>query len=145
MEAENDSTAMFAGTRHGSLQNADAVLTQLRGWLSGVDLSDFRAGAPVRLSVAIDDVYPTGEPVTVTVTPSEATAEIRYQLDQLSTPAAESNSAMAPVPPMSGAVPASDGPIELEIPAPGPGLYRVTLSGGAEVEPVSDLVVVAPR
>ncbi len=144
MEAKDDSTAMFAGTRHSSLQNTDAVLTQLRGWSSGVDLTDFRAGAPVRLSVDLDDVYAAGEPLTVTVTPSQATAEIWYRLEQLSTAEGGSDSAMASMPPMRGAVRASDGPTELEIAAPGPGLYRVTLGGGAEVEPVSDLVVVAP-
>ena len=142
MEAQNDSTAMFAGTRHASLQNTDAVLTQLQGWLEQVDLTDFRAGAPVRLSVELDDVYRVGEPVAVTVTPNEATAEIRYKLQQLVDPGAKESEQL--VPPVTGSVSAIDGANELEIAAPGPGLYRLTLSGGTEVEPVSDLLVVAP-
>ena len=142
MEAQDDSTAMFAGTRHASLQNTDAVLTQLRGWLEQVDLTDFRAGAPVRLSVELDDVYRVGEPVAVTVTPNEATAEIRYELQQLADPGVnEQDQLPAPV---TGSVSAIDGANELEIAAPGPGLYRLTLSGDKDVEPVSDLLVVAP-
>lgn len=148
IEAEDDSTSMFAGTRHASLQNADSVLTQLRGWLSGVDLRNFRAGSPVRLSVDLQDVYPSDGPLHVTVTPSAATTEIRYQLEQLAVPGMErdgSTTALPPGVPMAGVLPAIDGACELEIPNSGPGLYRLTLSGTAEVEPVSDLVVVAPR
>ena len=142
MEAQNDSTAMFAGTRHSSLQNTDAVLTQLRGWLEEVDLTDFRAGAPVRLSDELDDVYRAGEPVTVTVTPNEAIAEIRYELQQLAGPGARESEQLGP--PVTGTKSAIDGANELEIAAPGPGLYRLTLNGGTDVEPVSDLLVVAP-
>ncbi|WP_256841740.1 lipase/acyltransferase domain-containing protein [Ornithinimicrobium cryptoxanthini] len=148
MEAQDDSTAMFAGTRHSSLQNADAVLTQLRGWLSGVDLTDFRAGAPVWLSVGLQDVYAVGEPVTVTVTPSDGIAEINYQLEQVADPlvAGEDGSPTGvTVPPVTGGMPAADGTNLLEIPSPGPGLYRLTLTGRPEVEPVSDLLLVAPR
>jgi pimeloyl-ACP methyl ester carboxylesterase len=142
MEAGDDATAMFAGTRHASLQNADAVLVQVRGWLSGVDLGAFRAGAPVRLAVGLEDVHAAGEPLRISVTPTESVAEIRYRLE----PVAAGPGAEGAVPgfaPVTGAVPAVDGMNELEIVAPGPGLFRVVLSGGAEVEPVSDLVVVA--
>jgi hypothetical protein len=142
VEAQDDSTSMFAGTRHGSLQNADAVLTQLRGWLTGVDLRSFRAGAPVRLSLAIQDVYPSDEPVHGTVTPSAATSEIRYELEMLTRPA---DPTAATAPPSYGTLAVVDGPREFEITPRGPGCYRLTLTGSIEVEPVSDLLVVAPR
>lgn len=137
-EATDDSDAMFAGTRHASLQNADAVLTQLRGWLTGVDLRNFRAGGPVRLSLDVGDLYPAGEPVTFTVTPSAATGAIDYTLEWLGGP-------VHGAPRVTGTVPTGDGPREVEVPSVPLGGYRLTLTGGAEVEPVSDLLVVAPR
>ncbi|WP_416211076.1 lipase/acyltransferase domain-containing protein, partial [Frankia sp. Cr2] len=45
-EADNEWNALFAPARHASLQNTDAVLTQVRGWMTSVDLKKFRAGAP---------------------------------------------------------------------------------------------------
>ncbi len=136
LEANSDEGAMFAGTRHASLQNADAVLTQLRGWLSGVDLSSFRAGAPVRLSLDMEDVHPIDEGVRFTVTPSAATAALQYRLDALDG---------SGVPPLAGTVPMADGPREVVATVTRPGCYRLSLSGVAEVEPVSDLLIVAPR
>lgn len=145
IEREADLAAMSAGTRHSSLQNADAVLTQLKGWLTPVALTNWRAGAPVWLSVALDDVYRVGDPVTVSVLPSAATDKIHYRLEQLSRPGVESEQDVALVPPVTGTVPASDGPTNLEIPTSDSGLYRLTLDGGVDVEPVNDLVVVAPQ
>ncbi|MFS0704427.1 hypothetical protein AB6N23_07890 [Cellulomonas sp. 179-A 9B4 NHS] len=70
LELDDDEGAMFAGTRHSSLQNADAVLTQLKGWMTTADLRGFRAGGQVRLSLDLDDVHPTDAGVAFTVTPS---------------------------------------------------------------------------
>ena len=57
--------AMFAGTKHGSLQNADAVIQQLKGVLTGLDLDlgDFRDAGLVTLE--IDDLHASGEDVTI--------------------------------------------------------------------------------
>lgn len=146
IEADDDSTAMFSGTKHASLQNADPVLTQLRGWMSGVDLGDFRAQEPVWLAVDLADVHRAGEPIHVAVTPSEAVADIQFTLEMLAEPASGGEVPPTPaVPPVTGTVPAADGTTDLELPTQPPGLYRLTLSGRAEVEPVSDLLIVAPR
>jgi hypothetical protein len=42
---DDERNGVFAGTRHASLQNADAVLVHVRGVLSGQRLGRFR---PVR-------------------------------------------------------------------------------------------------
>jgi pimeloyl-ACP methyl ester carboxylesterase len=57
--------AMFAGTKHGSLQNADAVIQQLTGVLTGLDLDlgAFRDEGLVTLE--IDDLHEHGEDVTI--------------------------------------------------------------------------------
>ncbi|MFI7494383.1 hypothetical protein ACH9D2_06645 [Kocuria sp. M4R2S49] len=148
LEISDDSAAKFAATRHSSLQNAGDVLTQLRGWVSGTNLDNFKAGGLVRLEVDLRDIYPVDEPIHVTVTPSTGTARIDYRLEQLATPQTAKTSndnGSVSVPPIVDSIQAVDGPNEIDIPNPGPGLYRMTLSGTAEVEPVSDLVVCAPR
>lgn len=138
LELDDDSGAMFAGTKHSSLQNADAVLTQLKGWMTGADLTGFRAGGPVRLSVELDDVHAAGEPVTFSVTPSAMTGPIHYLLEWLGGP----SHAQRPVIGLAGVV---DGTRHVESPSVLPGAYRLTLTGDAQVEPVSDLLVVAPK
>lgn len=95
----------------------------------------------------MDDTYAAGETIAVTVTPSEATAEIRYTLQQLAeaVPGPEGAAPTEGKPAITGTVPATDGTNVVDLPATGPGLYRLPLSGGTDVEPVSDLLVVAPR
>jgi len=138
-EVDDDSEAMFAGAKHGSLQNTDAVLTQLRGWMTGVDLSAFRGGAVTWLRLGLADACPSGEPVPVTVEPTEAVGPLSYRLELLGGP---TDRAVAPV---TGTVSAKDGVREFELPAQEPGCYRLTVTGEDGVQPVSDLFVVAPR
>ncbi|OJF11467.1 lipase/acyltransferase domain-containing protein [Couchioplanes caeruleus] len=73
IEHSADGSEWFAGTRHSSLQNADAVLLQIRRSLvtPSLNLAQFRAMAPVTISVDLADVYPPGEPPTVRVRPSD--------------------------------------------------------------------------
>lgn len=149
MEWEDDRTAVFSGTRHGSLQNAPSILSHTAGWLgfADVDLSAWRNAGPVKLSVAVDDVYPVGEDIAFTVEPSQATLTLRYQLDQLTevAPGPAESRASHGRSPVTGKVEADDGTNYIEIPAQPPGLYRLTVTGDRRVEPVSDLVLVAPR
>ena len=72
LELSRDRREMYAATRHGSLQNADAALTQLHGALSSLyfDLGDFRGerpAAPVRVGLEVDDVYDAGAPIALGV------------------------------------------------------------------------------
>ncbi len=138
LEMDEDEGAMFAGTKHASLQNADAVLTQLKGWMTVADLRGFRAGGPKRLSLDLADLHAAGEPVVFTVTPSQATGALRYTLEWLGGPSSGQ-------PEVSGAAVSVDGPRLVEVPPVQQGLYRLALTGEADVEPVSDLLVVAPR
>lgn len=138
LEIDNDDGAMFAGTRHASLQNADAVLTQLKGWMTIADLTGFRAGGPKRLSLDLADLHAAGDPVVFTVTPSGTTGALRYTIEWLGGPSSEQ-------PTVSGATEPVDGPRFVEVPPLQPGLYRLSLAGDSDVEPVSDLLVVAPR
>jgi hypothetical protein len=69
--------AMYAGTKHGSLQNADAVIRHLTGVLTGlnIDLGGFRhMAAPVALEV--EDVVAADEPVEVRARPSQDDASL---------------------------------------------------------------------
>jgi pimeloyl-ACP methyl ester carboxylesterase len=142
LELDDDADAMFSGTRHASLQNARAVLTQISGWASGVDLGRFRLAPPqVRLAVDLLDAYPADEPVHLTVTPTAVTGELTATLEYLGGP----DGAPAPAGPVTVTLGTADGPREVELPHAGPGGYRVSVSGSPAVEPVSDLLVVAPR
>ena len=54
---------VFVAERHGSLQNADPVLVQLAGLLSGLPPDGFREASAV--SLRIDDAYVAGESITI--------------------------------------------------------------------------------
>jgi len=134
LEAAEESAAMYASTRHASLQNADAVLTQVRGWLTGAQLGHFRAGAAVSLSLDLEDAYPAAMGVQATVLPSEATADLVATLEWVTGPGRA-------VPPVSVTLPVQDGPRDIRISPPAPGCYRLTVTGANDVEPVSDLLL----
>jgi pimeloyl-ACP methyl ester carboxylesterase len=134
---EGEARAAFASTRHASLQNADAVLTHVHGVLTAPrDLNQVRAvGAPTTLSVDLDDVYLTDEPVRVSVRSSAAGEPLEAVVDDTSTGA---RAAQAPLPLTD------DEWRTVELPPLPPGAYRVTVSGDpSRVEPVADLFGVA--
>ncbi len=66
IELSSDGNEMFAATQHGSLQNADAVLTQLEGLVTGMslDLSLFR-GPERTVALEVDDVFFDDESIIV--------------------------------------------------------------------------------
>ena len=72
LELEREENAMFTAERHASLQNDDAVLIQLGGVLSGLDLdlAAFRQVFPmVGLALDVEDAFLAGEPMTVRAAP----------------------------------------------------------------------------
>lgn len=75
LEMSNNSSATYAATQHGSLQNADAVLIHLTGVLSGFDL-DLGAFKKPRITVAleVDDLYFVGDSVWIRARPNKETA-----------------------------------------------------------------------
>src|SRR3974390_2301563 len=75
-------TAMYAATQHGSLQNADAVIDDLVGVLSGFafNLTPFdqvKIKTPVALEV--EDVFFAGEPVVVRARPKSRDNDVKLR------------------------------------------------------------------
>jgi pimeloyl-ACP methyl ester carboxylesterase len=136
-ELEKEANAMFASERHASLQNEDAVLVQLRGVMSGLDIDfpSFRDAFPtIGLGLELDDAYQTGEPVQVRVRPEEEPAEsLLVQVFD-----GETNEEVA----RETLTPADDGWHEAELRPLQEGTYRLTAFGSGRVEPVTDLFVV---
>jgi pimeloyl-ACP methyl ester carboxylesterase len=136
-EARTDDEAMFSSDKHASLQNADAVQTQVRGWLNDLDLGEYLARVPPTVAVDAAEVYEAGQPIHVALTPSAAMAELTVTLTWVGGP----GPAAAPTPAVT--VPFPDASVDVELPPTGPGVYRLQVSGQA-IETVSDLLTVAP-
>lgn len=126
---------MFSAARHASLQNNDGVLTQLHGVLKTghIPLGQFR-GAPVKLSVQLDDLYSLDEPVRIRargVLPE--TPPLSVLLESIEDQSKQTLKMKR----------AADGWYELE-PLPQPaGTYRATVYGNVNIEPVTDVFIVA--
>jgi hypothetical protein len=132
-----EAQAAFAASRHGSIQNADAVLAHLQGILTTPrDLGAVRAvGAPVTLSFDIDGIFSRQEPVQFAVRPSE----VGVLLDAI----IESTNGSTPRQ-MATLGPSDDEWLRRELPPMAPSVYRITVSGDpTQVEPVTDVFAVA--
>lgn len=150
LELSAERREMYAATRHGSLQNAEAVLAHVHGAISGLyfDLGTFRKPAPPRARVGLDldDAYGAGEPALVSV-----------QLDG----AADDGSGAAPAARALALVVCdveSDAEVQrvavaglapgearaVELPPLAAGAYRLRVVGGDAVEPAEDTFVVLP-
>lgn len=66
-ELSESAREVFAAEMHGSLQNADGTLANLKGVITqpGIDLRKFREEIPTQLTLDLDDVVPAGEPMSV--------------------------------------------------------------------------------
>jgi hypothetical protein len=136
IELEHDENAMFTSERHGSLQNEEAVLVQLRGVLSGLDIdfSAFRSAVPtIGLGLELEDVYEAGEPVLVRVRPEDEPG------DRLIVEAVDVEGG---TPTRATLRPDGEGWHEAEIGPLPEGVYRLTAFGSGPVEPVSDVFAV---
>ena len=133
LELSAERREMFAATRHGSLQNADAVLAHLRGAISGLyfDLGEFRRFEPgvVHLGLELDDLYTAGAPVPLRVRPDAEGVALHAVASD-----AESDAEAARVPLAAGA----DGWHTAALPPLPAGTYRLRVQGGEGVEPVVD-------
>jgi hypothetical protein len=127
---------MYAATRHGSLQNDDATLTQLNGNLTSlyIDLGDFMRGdtspGATHLSLDLEDLYWEGEPVSVRVRADREVSGLRATLVNADTGAEVSSLPLTAAP---------DGWQRGELGAVPAGLYRVVVGGGDSVAPVADV------
>lgn len=70
-ELAGEGREVFVATRHASLQNSDAVLTQLEGVITGYDLDltryRTRDSSPLRLCLDVEPAYWHDEPVSIRV------------------------------------------------------------------------------
>jgi pimeloyl-ACP methyl ester carboxylesterase len=133
IEMSDSPNATYAATKHGSLQNADAVIQHLTGLLSGMnlDLGGFKK-PKAQVSLELDDVYFADEPVTVRVRPLRGAASLAVSLWRTG----------ERLPIETSAVHADEDWSSAEFAPPGEGTYRVTVTG-SEVEPAEDSLVVA--
>jgi hypothetical protein len=135
IEFKGDS--MYAATRHGSLQNDDATLTQLSGIFTGlyIDLGDFMgrgdtAPGKAHLSLDVEDLYWEGEPVNVRVRADRHVEGLRAALVNADTGAEVASRTLAGE---------SDGWQQGEFGGVGAGFYRIVVAGGDSVAPVADI------
>jgi len=132
-----EAQAAFAAARHGSLQNADAVLAHVQGVLTTPrDLGNVRAGAaPITLSLDIDGVFASGEPIEFAVRPSEAAVTLEAVIESTNRSTPGTSLTLAP---------SDDQWIRREVPPLTAGVYRLTITGDpTQVEPVSEVFAVA--
>jgi hypothetical protein len=132
--SDNPIAAMYAATQHGSLQNADAVISHLIGLLSGfdLDLGDFKK-PKIQVALEVEDVYFADEPIVVRARPSHDDVVLHASLWR---PGENQPLARLALPRAGG------GWRQVELAAPGTGAYRVTVAG-PDVEMVEDSFVVA--
>lgn len=129
IELSDTPNAMYAATKHGSLQNAEAVITNMAGILSGLDLDlgSFRKPR-THVAIEIDDVYLWGQAVVLRARPTrEATLKAVFWRTGDATRSAE-----------LAMVPTRDGWVEAEFVPAVSGGYHVAV-GGADVETAQDL------
>jgi hypothetical protein len=133
---EYKDTPMYAATRHGSLQNADAVHVQLRGILTSLylNLDDFRKGdinpGLASVSLAIEDLYWTGQPIAIRAKATQEGKPLSATLVD-----ADMGTEVASLP----LVEKVDGWQHGELAPLSPGFYRIVVRGDRSVAPVADI------
>ncbi|MCO5177707.1 MAG: hypothetical protein M9890_12170 [Thermomicrobiales bacterium] len=134
IELEGSAQGMFAADRHASLQNADAGLTHLKGAIFGLydPLGEYRAPGilNITLSLDIDDIYWTDEPIDVRVRPSVTGTATEAVIESVTTNAEVGRKTL---------LSADDEWQQVSFDPLPPDVYRITVSGGTAVDPVSDI------
>ncbi len=127
--SHSPTSAMYAATQHGSLQNADAVLEHICGLLSDlqIDLGAFKKPKSV-VALEVADVYFANEAIVVRARPSHDGAVLSAALSR------SGNSGLPVVQPLQKQ---SDDWLEARFEPQIAGAYRVNVAG-ADVEPAED-------
>ncbi len=133
IEFKHEEGAMFASERHASLQNLDAVLVQLEGILTGHDTATFRDLPKSGIGLDLEDAYAIDQPIGVRVRSEEQSADL-VAVAALADSGQEVGRAALPA--------TIDEWREGEIPSMPVGTYRLTVSGGPTVQPVTDVFLV---
>ncbi len=134
LELSNQDREVYIKERHSSLQNASHALAQLTGVLSNqsIDQSLFFSPAP-GLSLEIEDSHLEGEHVPVRVLPEVEWAELAVSVE---------NTAGSGLVVRADLEAQQDGWHQAVLDPLPPGTYRLTVSGKADIQPVTDLFVV---
>lgn len=139
LEFDDEANAMFASERHASLQNADPVLVQLVGVMSGLEINlvAFRGVAQtISLALDLDDAYSVDEPVGFAVDPEELPSEpLTAIVEDVGSALEVWRQTLLP----------DEGRYRGEVPPLPAGVYRLTVVGDGAVEPVGDLFAVLPE
>ena len=128
-----ENQAGHAATRHASLQNAQAVLVHVQGILTQPrDLGSVKAlGAPTTLSLDVDDLFLSDEPVRFAVRASAPGEALEAVVTNTETAAAERTVQLPPT---------DEDWRDAELPPLEPGTYRLTVTGApTSVEPIADV------
>lgn len=126
---------VYVANRHACLQNSQSMLDHLTGLLSGLELNLDAYYGPLatRLALAMDDAYPTGDPILVRVWPEDA------ETVALSATVTDTHGEVVLRVPLT---PTGDGWWQAELGPRPEGAYRVVVGGEGAVDPVSDVFAV---
>jgi hypothetical protein len=129
----NSASTMYAGTQHGSLQNADSVITHLTGLISGfaLDLGAFRK-PKAHVALEVEDVYFTHEPIAVRAHPNKEDVKANATLWQSGETQPVASAQMKPT---------ANGWLVAEFLPQTTGAYRAAVHG-ADIETAEDSFVV---
>ena len=127
---------VYAAEMHGSLQNADGPLANVKGVLTrpDIDLSRFRAELPTALTLDLDDVVLPGDPLVVRARASEGNPVVTAHLTNTATGETLSE-------PLQRAREPGWQSVELDI---APGTWRVQIDAPGATSVTDLAVVVAP-
>jgi pimeloyl-ACP methyl ester carboxylesterase len=134
IELSNMDREIYVRERHASLQNADHSLDQVIGLLRRQQIDQTQRFAPgTGISLDFDDAHLTTEPVILRALPEAEWATLTAVVEDVDSGAQVAKAAMAL---------ATDGWHDAEIPPLPEGVYRVTVNGRGDVNPVTDVFVV---
>jgi pimeloyl-ACP methyl ester carboxylesterase len=134
IELSNKDSETYVRERHASLQNADHSLDQMIGMLRRQQIDQTQRFAPgTGISLDLDDAHLTTEPVILRALPEAEWTALTAVVEDVDSGAQVAKTAMAP---------ASDGWHDAELPPLPEGVYRVTVKGGRDVNPVTDVFTV---
>jgi pimeloyl-ACP methyl ester carboxylesterase len=134
IELSNQDREIYVRERHASLQNADHSLDQMIGMLRRQQIDQTQRFAPgTGISLDLSDVHLTTGPVIFRALPESEWAALTAVVEDVDSRAQVAKAAMAE---------ATDGWRDAELRPLPEGVYRVTVSGGRDVNPVTDVFTV---
>ncbi|MDQ3936827.1 MAG: hypothetical protein M3340_19590 [Actinomycetota bacterium] len=140
IEIEGQDLELFVARAHSGVHTAPEVAVQVESRIRGIDYGRFRAVSQVALSLDLQDVYTTDEPVVVRARPDAEGRALEAVLAHAATGAPQAQGPLRR---------RDDGWQEFKATGLPEGDYRITVRGhgeGQPVDPVTDvLLVTAPR